>query len=307
MKKRSWSASVRMLVGAGLLLCTMAVHAATEAETRALLGTLQLEKVLREALREVNSYQLEKRLKAMQPPGPQSETLSEKQAARLKAFALTLERVLAWPKVEPLVVESVSKGLSSEEVAALGTFLSTPAGRIYIEDYQYMPAPVANAVDAFVDKLVDQALDEPNRSLVLVGPLTAQEKAVAQVLQKLQSPQDRSGFEVRRERFLAEMGKLVKSQYTGEDAQAQRERRMQELGRAYSLEQMNWRAAQVVSARMAPERVKTLSAALDDAATATLLQKLGEASQGAGGAISQHLQKDPAFVDMLRMVLKPGE
>ncbi len=322
MKKWSWSASVRMLVGTGWLVCTMAVHAATEAETRALLGTLQLDRVLRGAITEVNTYQLGKRLKAMQPAGQKpTEQAQAMRAARLKAFALTLERVLAWPAVEPVVVESVSKGLSSEEVAQLNAFLGTPAGRIYIEDFQYMPAPVANAVDAYVDGLVDQLIDEPLKPLSVVGKLTEPEQEAAKLLQKLQSPAERADIESRRERFLKAMEapmrkeaerfvtnvvSKMKDPPADMAVEPMMRQRMEALGQVYSVEQMNWRAARVVSARMAPERVKTLSMALDDAATAKLLQKLGEVSQGAGAAISQHLQKDPSFVEMLKTVLSPG-
>ena len=73
------------------------------------------------------------------------------------------------------------------------------------------------------------------------------------------------------ERFVTNVVSKMKDPPADMAVEPMMRQRMEALGQVYSVEQMNWRAARVVSARMAPERVKTLSMALRCRASSKLM------------------------------------
>ena len=298
--------TVRFVKAATLacLLLWSGAHAATMDEVNGLLATMQVDKVLKTAIPEVNSYQLQKRLNAMPGGSPSQAGGTDTRAALLKEFSALLEKQLDWNVVGPHVARSFADELSTEEVGKLDAFFKTPVGRYYVEEYQYVVAPVSIAMDAFVDTLVDDVMDAPDRPLDVIKSLDANEAVASRLVAKLMTQGDRDNFAASRDQFIARIGKMTQPKATDKKAVALHKKKMTELGQAYSLEQINWRTARVINQKMAPDHVKQLLAAFDDAAVVAVIQRLENASQKVNGIVTQQMMGNPEFLELMGRMLK---
>lgn len=283
---------------ASLLLCSVA-HAATVGEVQQLFTTMQIDRVLKTAIPEVNRHQLQKRLNAMSAADANGQP-----AALLKEFSALIEKQLDWNVVGPVVTQGFADELSSEEVARLDRFFKTEAGRYYVEEYQYIIAPVAIAMDNFVDALVDNVTESPDKPLDVIRSIDANEAVASRLVARLMSKADVDGFATRREQFLASMSEMTQPKARDKKAVALHKKRMAELEQAFSLEQINWRTAQVINQKMPPDHVKQLLAAFDDAGTLASIQKLENASKKANGLVSQQVMNNKAVGKVLERLLE---
>ncbi len=286
---------------ASLLFWSVA-HAATVVEVQQLFTTMQIDRVLKTAITEVNSHQLQKRLNAMS-----AVDASGQRAVLLKDFSALIEKQLDWNVVGPAAAQGFADELSSEEVAQLDRFFKTEAGRYYVEEYQYIAAPVAIAIDDFIDALVDDVMDAPDKPLDVIRSIDANEAVASRLVTRLMSKADVDGFATQRMQFLANASKMTQPKATNKTAVALQKKRMAELGQAFSMEQLNWRTARVISQKIPPAHVKQLLAAFDDTGTLANIRKLENASKKANGLISQQIMNNPAVVELFKRMLKGAE
>ncbi len=271
--------------------------AATLDEVNGLLATMQVEKVLKTAISQVNNYQLQKRLKSL-PSGT-----TEQKTESLKEFSALVEKHLDWKVIGPSVAQGFADELTTEEAGKLDAFFKSPAGRHYVEEYQYAAAPIAIALDAFVDTLVDDVMDTPDKPLELIKSIDANEAVASRLVAKMMSKTDQDNFAAAREQLLARMSEFTKPKATDQKAMSQHKKKMVELGKVYSLEQINWRTARVVNQKMAPDHVKQLLVAIDDANVAGVLQKLNSASRKVNDTISARMMGSSEFRSLMGRML----
>lgn len=131
------------------------------------------------------------------------------------------------------MARSFADELSTEEVGRLDAFFKTPDGRYYVEEFQYVAAPVSIAMDAFVDTLVDEVMDAPDKPLDVIKSLDANEAVASRLVAKLMTQGDRDNFAASRDQFIVRIGKMTQPKATDKKAVALHKKKMTELGQAY--------------------------------------------------------------------------
>jgi hypothetical protein len=135
--------------------------------------------------------------------------------------------------------------------------------------------------------------------------LDANEALAAQLVVKLQAQSARDAFAAARERFLKIVGDLTKPEKAGDKkAAAAHKARMASAGQAYSMEQINWRTARVVSQNMQPEHVKELLASLNEVDITSLLQKVNVASAASSAVVTEQMLSSTEFRELMTRLLK---
>ncbi len=276
----------------------MFAYAAKPEEVAGLLTTMQAEKVVTTSITEINNYQLQKRLNAA--PGGANAQRTE----QLKEFSTLVGKQLEWKAIGTQVAQSFADELTTEDVAKLNAFFQTPAGRHYVDGYQYIAAPVAIALDAFVDTLIDDVMDTPDKPLDRIKSIDANEMVASRLVAKMRSKTEQDAFAKGREQMLVKIEQFTKPEVKDKKAAAQHKKRMTEFGETYSLQQITWRTARVVNQKMAPEQVKQLLSALDDASVVAALQKLNSASGKVSAVLTERMMSSPEFQDLIGRMLK---
>jgi hypothetical protein len=296
------------LFNSAMLVCMLHwtnAHAALPEEVNTLLTTMQAEKVVTSAITEINHYQLQKRLNA-RPDAPAQAAEMLQRTEQLKAFSALIEKQLGWKAIGPKVVQSYADELTTEQVIKLDAFFKTEAGRYYIESYQYAAAPVAISLDTFVDTLVDDVMDTPDKPLEKLKSIDANEAIASRLVARMRSKAEQEKFAAARVQFLAQINQLTKPDVTDKKAVSQQKKRMIELEQVYSLEQIDWRTARIINQKMAPDQMKQLLVSLDDDSLLSALQALSNASGKVNAILTEQIMSSPEFRELMGRMLKAG-
>jgi hypothetical protein len=274
-------------------------YAAENIELSKLIESLRFEKAIKTATIDINKYQLEKRIEALSSSG--SSVTNEKKEQRIQVLnetAAVVEDLLSWKKIEQPIIEIFEKELSKEEIATLTKFTQTAAGQYYVNEFQFAAAPMAIALDKFIDKLVDQLFDEPDKPLPLVLAIDANEMLASRLLIKL-SPKDAvATFEKKRAPFITMMTPSTKTNNKKEVEQ--NKKLMLDFNKAYSYEQINWRNAQVLSKQMNATHIAELITAVENPALRTALLKFSAASLKINELITKQVMSSTEFTTLLK-------
>jgi hypothetical protein len=232
---------------------------------------MKVEQLARAQVLEINAYQLSKR---------QGSDEGARAVGRRELAAL-IEKHLTWTTLEPGYLKQYSSSLSSTEARRLDAFFQTDAGRHYVDGFLTAAASIAIALDQFVDTMVDRVVDEPDLPLERVEKLTPDEATAAELLHQFRSPETRAAFAEQRKALLTAMATLTRPKTKSQQALDLQAKRLEEIGIAFSEEQIVWRSARVLSHKLPATHVKEMLAAMSDSELVTALQNLNATSEGA--------------------------
>jgi hypothetical protein len=282
------------------LLHALPIYAAENAELNKLVESLRYEKFVKNAVTEVNNYQLQKRIDAA--TAPNSSNTKEKQEQRVQVvseIAKVIENLLTWEKIEQPTLQVLGKELSKEEITTISAFLQTTAGQHYVNEFQYAAAPMAIALDKFVDQLVDQFIDEPYEPLPIISALDANETLASRLLIKLGSKDAAVTFEKNRAPFIAMMATSTKPKTNSKEDIEKHKKAMLGLNKAYSFEQINWRYAQVLSKQMSTTHMAALLTAVENPKLNAALLKFNSANAKINEIIMKQVMNSEEFTKLL--------
>jgi hypothetical protein len=283
-----------------VLLQVIPSYAAENVALNTLIETLRYEKFIKSAITEVNTYQLEKRLIAIS--NQSASNTKEKQEQRLAVLnetAKVIDNLLSWDKVKEPILQVLEKELTKEEITKLTTFMQTTAGQYYVNEFQYAAAPMAIALDKFVDQLVDQFIDEPDKPLPIVSELDANEMLASRLLIKL-GPKDAAAiFEKNRKPFITMMATSTKPKTNTKQDIGKHKKALEGFNKAYSYEQINWRHAQVLSKQMNPAHLSALLTAVENSELSTLLLKFITSNAKINEMITKQVMSNEEFIKLL--------
>jgi hypothetical protein len=269
-------------------------------EAKALIHALQYEKIITSQITEVNNYQLQKRIDAL--AARSASITKEKQEQRVETLneaAKIIVKLLNWKEIEQPIVQVFEKELSKEEMTKLSAFFQTAAGQYYVNEFQSASAPLAITFDKFVDQLVDQFIDEPNKPLNVVSALDANETQASRLLIKLGTKDATAAIEKSREQLISMMTEATKPKSNKKSDLEQHKKAILGLKKAYSYEQINWRYAQVLSKQMKPEQITALLNAIDNPEIITLIQKFSTTSIKINALITTKIMSNEEFNKLL--------
>lgn len=286
-----------------VLLHAFPSYAADNLELNALIETLKYESIIKSNITEINNYELEKRmnvLSAQVASNPITKEKEEKRIEILNETAKVIANLLSWKEIEVPVVQVLEKELSKDEMIKLTAFFKTTAGQYYVNEFQYAAAPMAITLDKFVDQLVDQFIDEPDKPLPVVSSIDANETLASRLLIKLDPKDAAATFDKKREPFISMMATSTKPKTNKKEDIERHKKALLAFNKAYSYEQINWRYAQVLSKKMDPAHIASLLTALENSETSSLLLKFNSANIKINELVTKQVMSHEEFTKLMK-------
>jgi hypothetical protein len=278
-------------------------YAAESPEINALIETLKYENTIKSNIIEINNYELEKRMNVVSAQVASNPITKEKQEKRIEILnetAKVIANLLSWKEIEVPVVEVLEKELSKDEMTKLTAFFKTTAGQYYVNEFQYAAAPMAIALDKFVEQLVDRFIDEPDKPLPLVSSIDANETLASRLLIKLSLKDAAATFDKKREPFISMMATSTKPKTNKKEDIERHKKALLAFNKAYSYEQINWRHAQALSKKMDPAHIAVLLTALENSETSSLLLKFNSANIKINELVTKQVMNHEEFIKLLK-------
>lgn len=285
-----------------VLLHAFPSYAAENFELNVMIETLKYENIIKSNITEINNYELEKRMNAVLAQTVTGRITKEQQEKRTEILSNTakvIANLLSWKEIELPVTQVLEKELSKEEIIKLTAFFKTTAGQYYVNEFQYTAAPMAIALDKFVDQLVDQFIDEPDKPLPLVSSIDANETLASRLLIKLGPKDAAATFDKKREPFISMMATSTKPKTNKKENIERHKKALLAFNKAYSYEQINWRYAQVLSKKMDTAHIAALLTALENSKTSSLLLKFNSANIKINEWVTKQVMSHEEFTKLL--------